>query len=585
MSRLSILLTVPFSLLLCSLAFSQTSTGGTPVRPGAATTAPLPGMPGGAQAQAGTARLRGRVVAAQTGAPLRRAQVSLGSPASPTPTPRTASTDSDGRFEFTQLPPGRYSVIVNKTGYVALQYGQKRPTDPMTMVTLADGERRDDVNFALPRGGVIAVRITDDYGDPLPGAQVQVQRYQYGPDGQRRLNIVFGSGSVGPSTTDDRGEARLYGLAAGDYVVSAMLRSPGVGPDPNAPNTDGFAATFHPGTINPNDAATVTVSLGEETSIEFAMSSARLARVSGTVVDSRGRPASGSFVLVVNRQGNGMFSVGGNQVAPDGTFTLNGIAPGDYSLEVRTNLVPGVAADGVEFGSTPITVAGAEITGLRIVTGKGATITGRVIFEGTAPRQNASQPLRVFPNPADPSRSTMVATVFNDPRTNGTVDENGNFQLAGLSGRVFLIVSAAGFVVKSITLDGEDITDEPLDLTGKQSIAGLAIRVTDKLTQISGQVSDSRGQRPRECTVVFQSAEAREPVVAARLLRTVRCDSMGSFQMRGMRPGRYVVTAIMSIEQGRQFEPEFQEQLRRASESLTIREGEMLTLDLKLSSL
>src|SRR6185503_616091 len=112
--------------------------------------------------------------------------------------------------------------------------------------------------------------------------------------GQRRLNIVFGSGSVGPSTTDDRGEARLYGLAAGDYVVSAMLRSPGVGPDPNAPNTDGFAATFHPGTINPNDAATVTVSLGEETSIEFAMSSARLARVSGTVVDSRGRPASGS---------------------------------------------------------------------------------------------------------------------------------------------------------------------------------------------------------------------------------------------------------------------------------------------------
>src|SRR4029079_1491099 len=95
---------------------------------------------------------------------------------------------------------------------------------------------------------------------------------------------------------------------------------------------------------------------------------------------------------------------------------------------------------------------------------------------------------------------------------------------------------------------------EPRDSRANQPLAGLAIRVTDKLTQISGQVSDSRGQRPRECTVVFQSAEAREPVVAARLLRRVRCDSMGSFQMRGMRPGRYVVTAIMSIEQGRQFE-------------------------------
>ena len=171
-----------------------------------------------------------------------------------------------------------------------------------------------------------------------------------------------------------------------------------------------------------------------------------------------------------------------------------------------------------------------------------------------------------------------------DARTNGTVDENGNFQLAGLSGRMFLLVTTAGWVVKSISLDGDDITDEPLDLTGKQSVAGIVIRMTDKLTQISGQVSDARGQRPRECTVVFQTAEEREPIVAARLLRTVRCDSTGSFQVRGMRPGRYVATAVLSLEQGRQNDPELREQLRRASESLNIREGEMLTLDLKLAS-
>jgi hypothetical protein len=85
--------------------------------------------------------------------------------------------------------------------------------------------------------------------------------------------------------------------------------------------------------------------------------------------------------------------------------------------------------------------------------------------------------------------------------------------------------------------------------------------------------------------VVFQSAEAPEPVVAARLVRTVRFDSSGSFQRRGMRPGRYVVTAVTSIDQNRQFEPEFQEQLRRPSEPSRDREGEMLTLDLKLTGL
>jgi hypothetical protein len=165
------------------------------------------------------------------------------------------------------------------------------------------------------------------------------------------------------------------------------------------------------------------------------------------------------------------------------------------------------------------------------------------------------------------------------------VDEDGTFQLTGASGRVFLsVVTPAAWTTKSITLDGKDITDEPLDLTGKQSVTDLVIHLTDKVTQISGQVTDTRGQRTRECTVVFQTAEEHEPVVAARLMRLVRCGSNGSFQTRGLRPGRYVVTAVTSIEQTRQYEPEFREQLRRASESLTIREGEMLTLDLKLTS-
>jgi hypothetical protein len=172
----------------------------------------------------------------------------------------------------------------------------------------------------------------------------------------------------------------------------------------------------------------------------------------------------------------------------------------------------------------------------------------------------------------------------NDPRSNGTVDDSGNFQLAGLSGRVFLMVSAAGWVVKSISLDGEDVTDEPIDLTGKPSVTGVVIRVTDKLTQISGQVSDSRGQLARECWLVFQSAEEREPIVASRLLRMARCNANGSFLTGGLRPGRYLVTAVTSLEQGRQYEPEFQQELRRAGQSFAIREGEKLNLDVKLTS-
>jgi hypothetical protein len=149
---------------------------------------------------------------------------------------------------------------------------------------------------------------------------------------------------------------------------------------------------------------------------------------------------------------------------------------------------------------------------------------------------------------------------------------------------MFLGVAATGWTVKSIDLDGEDVTDEPIDLTSRPAVSGVVIRLTDKTTQISGRVSDSRDQRTRECAVVFQSADVREPLVASRLMRVVRCDSSGAFQTSGMRPGRYVVTAVTSVDQGYQYEPEFQQQLRRASESFTIREGETITLDLKLTS-
>jgi uncharacterized protein (DUF2141 family) len=578
MSRLSVLLAIPLSLMLSSLAFSQT--GGTSPVPGSATGAALPGMATqNPRVQTGTARIRGRIVDAQTGMPLRRAQITLGIPASQ---PRATVTDSEGRFEFARLPAGRYAVVASKTGFVTLQYGQRLPTDVTDFIVLANGEQRDGIDLALPRGGVIAVRVTDDFGDPVPGAQVSVQRYQYGLDGQRRLNSVYVLGGMGQSATDDRGETRMYGLQPGDYVVSAMLRNPAL-PSPDPAINDGFALTYHPGTLNAAEAQTVTVSLGEETTIAFAMALTRLARVSGTAVDWLGRPAAGSFAQLVSNPGTITTGGAGSQVAPDGTFTLTAVPPGEYSLDVRTQLRPDAGRD-IEFGSMPITIAGADITGVRVVTGRGATVSGRVIFEGTLPRASNATPLRVIATPADPSKPFTAGAPLLDPQTNGSVDENGHFRLAGLSGRMFFGFSNAAWTITSISLDGEDVTDEPIDLTGRPSAPGMVIRLTDKTTQISGHVTDGRGQTTRECAVVFQSAEVREPIVAARLMRVVRCDSSGAFRTAGMRPGRYVVTAVTSVDRGYQYDPEFQQQLRRASESFTIREGETMTLDLKLTS-
>ena len=567
--------------LLSAPAFGQSGTAPIAPTPGAL----VPGMPpreNRTVPQSGTARVRGRVVATTTGAPLRRAQITLFGLEGQGQVRRTTTTDGEGRYEFNDLPAGRYNLTANKAGYVTLQYGQKRPFEAGTPLSIANGENLERIDFSLPRGGVIAVRVTDDFGEPLAGAQVAVQRYQYGPDGQRRLTFAP-TGGVGLGGTDDRGEVRIFGLMPGEYIVSASMRNFGLPPTPGNPSdvNEGFSPTFYPGTINSAEAQAITAGVGDETTVQLALIPSRLVRISGIVVDSEGRPAVGATLMLVTRTGSSMFSSGVGSVSADGSFVIGGVAPGEHAIDVRPTPRPG--STGGESASVPITVTNTDITNLRIVTGKATTISGRVVFEGTSARSNDTTPLRVMAQQSDPSRQLMMFP-SGDPLANGVLDDQGNFQLSGVSGRVFLALSTPPtWVLKSITVDGEDMTDTPLDLAGRPSMAGVVIRMTDKPSQVSGQVSDARGQVLKDYVVVVLPAEQKEPVVAARWTRTVRPDSNGRFLTRGLRPGRYVATALETIEQGRQFAPEFQEQLRRTAREFSVREGESTTVDLTLT--
>ena len=100
-----------------------------------------------------------------------------------------------------------------------------------------------------------------------------------------------------------------------------------------------------------------------------------------------------------------MMAMVAGRVAADGTFTLANVAPGDHVIDVRPpGRGPGSAA---EFASVPVTVANENISGVRITTGTGATVKGRVLFEGTAPRTGGFGPLRVFAQAEDPQMPMM----------------------------------------------------------------------------------------------------------------------------------------------------------------------------------
>ena len=156
------------------------------VRPGII----MPPRDVGAAAPEGTGRIRGRVLMADGGAPLRRAQVMIIS--QEVGIRRMTTTDANGRYEFARLPAGQYNITASKGGYVTLQVGQRRPFEPGTPVRIADGQTLNDVDAALPRGGVIGGRVTDEFGEPLAGAQVQALRYQDMPVADARTLVRRG---------------------------------------------------------------------------------------------------------------------------------------------------------------------------------------------------------------------------------------------------------------------------------------------------------------------------------------------------------------------------------------------------------
>src|SRR5262245_40488308 len=76
-----------------------------------------------ARPMTGTSTISGTVVAGLTGnAPARRARVMLKS-ADGLLEGRSATTDDDGRFEFSGLPAGRFTLDVRKPGFLDASYG------------------------------------------------------------------------------------------------------------------------------------------------------------------------------------------------------------------------------------------------------------------------------------------------------------------------------------------------------------------------------------------------------------------------------------------------------------------------------
>src|SRR5262245_60892353 len=168
----------------------------------------------------GTGVISGTVVTTEPSPhPIRRAIVSLNSSTGTMfQLTETSVTDDAGRFVFSRLPAGTYSARVTKTGFVSWTYGEKRSGGIGTPVTLTEGQRVT-IAMKMLRGAVITGTLFDQNGRPMAQTSVRASPMRV-VNGQRTAAPDIG----GSATSDDRGVYRMYGLAPGDYLVSASPR-------------------------------------------------------------------------------------------------------------------------------------------------------------------------------------------------------------------------------------------------------------------------------------------------------------------------------------------------------------------------
>ena len=522
----------------------------------------------------GTASISGRVLTGDTNRPLKRARVvvtaSGGGPG------RAAVTDEAGRFQVTALPAGTYTITATKAGFIDGAFGQRRAVRSGTPIQLADGQRLQNIDFALARGSVITGHILDEDGEPIARTMVQALRYQY-VRGERGL------APAGVDQSDDRGQYRIFGLAPGEYVVSAtaafggFMRRVLITPPPQSMGLEddtastGYAPTYYPGVITAAEAARVRVAAAQELNgIDFQLRLVPLATVRGTTTEPSG------VVALVSEDAAGPMRMQGlrGPVRPNGTFTISNVPPGKYLAVARIEGATGPATAAMQ----SVVVSGEDVT-ISLTTVRGSRLGGAITFESaTAAPPKGFSGFRVSAQPIGAAAAL--------PRTGRPVDadERGQFLLADLMPGQYVIQAngGAGWTMKAVYLDGRDVTDQPVEIKGDNP-DGLTLIFTDRVSSLTGTVGSDGGQPAAGTTVIAFASDEKFWRPQTRRIQTARADQNGSYRFDSLPPGEYLIVATDDVEQGEWFDPAFLESVRDKAVGVTLAEGEQKIQALKAS--
>lgn len=361
-------------------------------------------------------------------------------------------TDDRGVYRIYGLSPGSYKVSVGQASpagaavsimgiggsqYVKTFYPSVQDEAKATIIEIKEGTEVKDVDITVgkPESGFsVSGRVVDsDSGNPVSSLFI-------GHSAVDESNQQIGMGFTG-NQTDANGRFRLEGLRPGRYAVYTFAV--------------GQANSYY------SEPVQFEISDSDVTGIEIKVR--RGASISGVaVIENNSDPTVAkllqtvSLYAYVEQKGSQVPSFGQSQIAPDGSFHFDGLAPGKARIGmqgfpaapkgltlVKTELDLVEQPEGIDV------TAGAQISGVRVVFAYGTgSIRGEVKVEGGSLQEGMK--LRVFVRSAgeEPRRFNRMADC--DARLHFLVENipPGNYELIVKSGMAPGAGSNLGELVK-----------------------------------------------------------------------------------------------------------------------------------------
>ena len=508
----------------------------------------------------GTASIAGRILDPATGAPVRRAVVTV---EGETRDVRTAKgmTDDEGAYIIKDLPKGKYWITAEKTGYLRGAYRGRTVGGYGDPIELADGAAKTGVDIVLARQGVIAGRVVDEAGEPVERVAVQAIPVRKAPGR---------GGYSNATTTNDLGEFRLSKLPPGNYKLLAtramdrgeMLveRVAGRGATTEAP-------TSFPGTVDAASASPIRVNPGEErTGAEIRLQRSPVVTVSGRVTGELPPANRGARVSLRPAGEAGVFRgpmMGGGSdtgLGADGAFGFRNVRPGEYMLTVTS-----MDRGGPKTMARQLVVVGqTDLTGLTVAAATPPKIDGRVRADGEPPFAFGKVSITLQPAAGGP--------MFGPP-SSAESDDAGLFSFAAVSrDRMTVNVrTKAGIIVKGIYAGGQLLPGLEIDFG---VVSGpLEIVLSNKPASITGTVEGTTPDAPR--VAVWLVPDTQPLTIEGCSTKKVRVQSDSpSFTFESLRPGSYRVAAFEEAESDALNDPAFWEQFKDRIATVKVGESE-----------